>query len=114
MKSEQVSRLRNLLATVVLAIGVWQVALPWFQPLSTATLVSAAMGAVYLIIALGLYGTSRFALLLAAGVAIAHAITLEMLGTTSSPQHRWLVTADCIMAITALIVVWHLRHQQSA
>ena len=114
MKFEHVSRLRNLLASVVLAIGAWQVALPWFHPLTTTTLASAAMGTVYLITALGLYGTSRFALLMAAGIGIAHAITLELLGAKSSAEHRWLVTADCIMAITALIVAWHLRHQQSA
>jgi hypothetical protein len=59
-------RIRHGAATALLCLGAALVGQLWYQPLSASGLLLAANGLAYLLLSLGLFGTSRLSLLLAA------------------------------------------------
>jgi len=105
--------LRNSCATVLLALGITLVAQLWYQPLAASTLLLAANGFVYLLLALGLYGISRFSLLLSATLLAARAVegwppldeTLPPLWETSR------MTLEMLIASCCLGLFWVARHR---
>jgi len=58
-------KLRNLAAVLALLSGAGQCFALWLLPTTPALLGTALMGAVYLVLALGLFGISRLSLFLA-------------------------------------------------
>ncbi len=57
--------LRNLAAILTTLSGLGQCLSLWFLPTDPALLLTAALGTLYLLLGLGLFGTSRFSLVLA-------------------------------------------------
>jgi uncharacterized membrane protein (DUF2068 family) len=65
MVSRNISRTRNVAATLLTLAGISQIARLWFTNIDEIALVGALFGALYIITGIGLYGQSRFALFLA-------------------------------------------------
>ena len=65
MVSRDISRTRNVAATLLTLAGISHIAGLWFTDINGAALGGALLGALYIIIGIGLYGQSRFALFLA-------------------------------------------------
>jgi hypothetical protein len=63
--SRTITSLRNLAATLLTASGISHIAALWFRDIDEAALLGALLGALYLIIGIGLYGQSRFTLFIA-------------------------------------------------
>ncbi len=53
---------RNIAATLLALAGIGHITLLWIADINLPLLISVSFGAVYLFIAIGLYGQSRFAL----------------------------------------------------
>ncbi len=77
--------LRPLLALLVALSGAAQIGALWFRELGDAAMLDAVMGAIYLVLALGLLGQSKFSLFL--GIALPCAMAAlqlsqsELMGT---------------------------------
>ncbi|MFV0277574.1 MAG: hypothetical protein ACK5HY_10370, partial [Parahaliea sp.] len=71
MPSQPIYRLRQLAALLATASGLWRVACLWMGQLDESALLGALAGAVYLLMALGLIGHSRFTLFVAIAVPAA-------------------------------------------
>jgi hypothetical protein len=65
MVSNNISRTRNVAATLLTLAGISQIAKLWFTDIDALAMGGALFGSLYLIIGIGLYGQSRFALVLA-------------------------------------------------
>lgn len=115
--------MRQLAALLVTASGLWQIAGLWLGDLDAAHLLSALVGAVYLLIGLGLFGQSRFTLFVAIAVPAAM-LWLTLSGEapwTNAPwtESTWTTANTLRSAVDALVIVlstrvlWALRHQAS-
>jgi hypothetical protein len=101
--------LRIATATVVTAAGLAQVAMLWVFDLGAPVLLTALAGSCYLLIGLGLFGVSRFALALAAAVCGARAwLTFAPVPVPAWEQLR--TGVDLLVAATALGLLWRARH----
>ena len=95
--------------------GISHIALLWFTDITGNSLIEALYGAFYLFIGIGLYGNSRFALVMAIIVpavgtrlGIEHAPELS-LGLTHT---LWLIT-DIAVILLSFAVLWRVRHTPS-
>lgn len=102
-------RLRYLAANLVLMIGIVLVASPWYRELDATSVISAATGVAYLIIALGLFGQSRFTLFVAIGGCLARPWLLPAV----EPLSNALLAMDLLAAACCLVVLWQVRHEPS-
>ena len=101
--------LRIATATVVTAAGLAQVAMLWVFDLGAPVLLTALAGGCYLLLGLGLFGVSRFALALAAAVCGARA----WLAFAPVPLPTWeqlRTVIDVLVAVTAIGLLWQARH----
>jgi hypothetical protein len=80
--------LRLTTATVIAMHGLLLVGSLWFRELQPPTLFNAVLGAVYLIISLGLYGRSRLSLFVAVIVPAAGMVWLP--GRQGGENFDWL------------------------
>lgn len=104
--------LRLLAAVLVTAVGVALVAALWLRPLTSAAVVEALLGAIYLILAIGLLGRSRFSLVLGILIPGAVAATL-LLANASEPLRTLRLAADCAIALCCVLALWQVRHTDS-
>jgi hypothetical protein len=115
MPSPPVRLQRYAAATIVAVSGVGQIATLWRYRLSEGVLLTALIGGVYLLIAIGLYGRSRFTLFLAVGVSAACA---GMLMASSAPW-PWPAAqvlrfaSDIAVVVLCCRVLWSVRHLPS-
>ncbi|KGE02812.1 hypothetical protein [Pseudohaliea rubra] len=101
--------LRSATATLVTIAGLAQVAMLWVFDLGAAVLLTALSGGGYLLLGLGLFGVSRFTLVLAAGLCGARAwLAFAPLPVLAWEQLRTVV--DVLIAATALWLLWQARH----
>ncbi|MFV0476328.1 MAG: hypothetical protein ACK5ME_00650 [Parahaliea sp.] len=109
--SPSIHFLRQLTAVLATASGFAQVAGLWLGNLAADTVLGALCGSAYLLIGVGLFGQSRFALFLAIALAGSMlALTLQAgTGLTNTNQLRLFVDA-CIIAASTYIL-WKQRHQ---
>jgi len=105
---------RQLAALLVTASGLWQVAGLWLNPLGEPVLLTALIGAVYLLIGLGLFGQSRFTLFVAMTVPAAHLwFILSAEPPWNTASYLW-VAGDALVILISARVLWALRHQPSS
>lgn len=100
-----IARLRTLAALLATISGAALSASLWFLPTTPTLLATALCGALYLILALGLFGTSRFTLFLAVAVPLARA----WLGLYPLPLEGWeqlRTVTDVAIALTCVPVLW--------
>jgi hypothetical protein len=109
------SRLRLIAATLITCSGAAHIASLWFRELNGIAVISALIGAVYLIIGIGLYGRSRFTLFVAMVIPLAHAGLVELHTATSClhPAQLAGMAADVTVALFSTAVLWHVRHEPS-
>jgi hypothetical protein len=65
MVPKNLTRTRNIAASLLTISGISHIAELWFRDINSAALAGAMFGALYLIIGIGLYGQSRFSLFMA-------------------------------------------------
>jgi hypothetical protein len=98
-------RLRNLAAVLTTLSGAGQCFSLWLLPVTPTLLATAALGSLYLLLALGLFGISRLSLLLA--VAILPLRSWFGLYPLSIEAWEFLrVATDLTIALLCLPVLW--------
>lgn len=102
-------RLRYLAANMVLVSGLVLAASPWYGNLDAIAVIRAAVGIAYLIIALGLFGQSRFTLFVAIGACLTRAWML----TGDGAVDLALLTLDLASSICCAAVLWQVRKEPS-
>ena len=104
------SFVRIAAAVVAGASGLGQIAALWLRDLSGAAVGDALLGAVYLLIAIGLFGQSRLSLFLAAVVPAAAAISIAY----SMPHPEDLtvlrIAMDLSIIVFSTLELWRTRH----
>jgi len=105
--------LRMLIATLMAASGAARIASLWFRDLDERAVAAVLLGAVYLVIAIGLFGQSRFTLF----VAIVVPSTVAFLNLPQLALQQLLPTLsialDLLMAALSVVVLWQLRNRPS-
>lgn len=106
---------RYAAATIVAVSGLLQVASLWRHRLSEDVLLTALIGSVYLLVAIGLYGRSRFTLFVAAGLCAACAGTLLLSGLPWPWPAAQIIRFASDLAVVVLCgrVLWSVRHLPS-
>lgn len=106
---------RYAAATIVAVSGVAQITTLWRYRLSEGVLLTALIGSVYLLIAIGLYGRSRFTLGLAAAVSAACMCMLIFSGLPWPwPAAKVLrFASDTAVVVLCCRVWWSVRHLPS-
>lgn len=105
--------LRFLAASLLTASGLAHVAALWFRELDARAVAAMLLGAVYLIIAIGMFGQSRFTLFLA--IAVPGAVTfasLQQPGPIHTLQTLSLAVNAMVICLSAL-VLWQVRNRPS-
>jgi hypothetical protein len=93
--------------------GIAHIASLWFRDLDERAVAALLLGAVYLIIAIGLFGQSRFTLFMAIIVPGSVALTslpdiqLQQLIPATS------IAIDLLVAALSLTVLWQVRNRPS-
>lgn len=113
MHNNRIMPLRNTAAILAILSGSGQIAALWFRQLTEATLLDALLGAVYLIIGIGLFGQSRFTLFMA--IAIPGAMSGFLLATVSEPGQVMTarIVNDGVLMLFSLVVLWQVRDNPS-
>ncbi|MFN2329493.1 MAG: hypothetical protein ABR612_11290 [Chromatocurvus sp.] len=110
MPVTQGTPLRNAAALLTGISGSAQVSLLWVLELGAPVLGVAFAGCVYLMLALGLFGVSRFALFAAVVVPALRAFyAWNPLPVLVWEQLRTI--GDLIIAVIALFLLWQARHR---
>lgn len=110
MPVTQGTPLRNATALLTCVSAVGQISLLWVLELGAAVLGVAFAGCLYLMLALGLFGVSRFALFLAAVLPAARAFSAwNPLPVLAWEQLRTI--GDLVIAMLALFLLWRSRHE---
>ncbi len=105
-------KIRNLAAVLTLLSGCTHIAQLWFRETDGPVLLTALVGAVYLLLGLGLSGQSRFALW-ASAVAVC-ASAAGRIGLQTDPAADWLtiwhLMADTVIAALCLTILYRTRY----
>ena len=109
MSELTIRRVRLVAAWLVLSAGALQAASPWYLPINAETLIIAATGVVYLIVAVGLFGLSRFTLFVAVAVCLARSTWLPV----DASLQVLLTITDFAAALACLLVLWSVRNEPS-
>ena len=93
--------------------GIGQIAALWHRELNDLAIIDALIGAVYLIIGLGLFGQSRFTLFMA--IVIPTAAAAYFAGTYPGTSQLYIarIAVDGIVASASLLVLWSVRKNPS-
>lgn len=106
---------RNWAALLVTTSGLWQITGLWRYRLSEDTLLAALTGSIYLLMAIGLFGRSRFTLFLA--IVVCGTFTLLGLGQaalwTWPPLSLLRIGSDLLVTVLCARVLWAMRHDAS-
>ena len=115
MVSRNITRIRNTAATLLTLSGISHIAALWFRDIDGTALTAAGFGALYLIIGIGLYGQSRFALFMA--IIIPTAGVWLALGDTGlavlSPLGLSQLAIALIVVLGSAAVLFTVRHNAS-
>ena len=111
-KSRTSRALRVFFAVMTAVSGVAQIATLWFGTLTEAAVVDSVIGAAYLIVAIGLFGQSRFSLFVAALLPGYMALALALSEPTDLERLR--MASDTIISLGSVLLLWHSRHHPSA
>ena len=111
MPGRTTSFLRLLAATLVIGSGTGRVASLWFRELNAEAVASMLVGAVYLIIGIGLCGQSRFTLFVAVAVSatISTLLLYQQPFAAMHPAQQAAVAVDGITVLCCLAVLWQMH-----
>jgi hypothetical protein len=113
MSNRSISFLRAVAATLICLSGVAQIAALWLRDLTGAALADALLGAVYLIIGIGLFGHSRFSLFMAIVIPIWASGMLFFTQPQVEPIYTLRIATDAMVALFSAIVLWQVRNNPS-
>jgi hypothetical protein len=102
--------IRSVLAVLVCIAGSAQIASLWMRPLSEAAVMDAVLGATYLILAIGLFGQSRFSLFMTALVPGGMAIAIATSSSELMDIERLRLSADSLVALGSVLLLWRARN----
>jgi hypothetical protein len=110
MPNNPVSFLRTLAASLICVSGIGQIAALWLRELNDTALADGLLGSVYLIIGIGLFGQSRFSLVLAI-IIPATAISV-ILYTQPQPEQPYNLHIAIVLVVVlcSTIELWRVRH----
>ena len=103
--------LRNLAAILMILSGSTLVAALWLRELTGAAVIDALLGAVYLIIGIGLFGQSRFTLFMAMVVPAATAWYLSRTLPQADPVYNARFAIDALVVLFSALVLWQVRNE---
>jgi len=113
MPKKLISLLRNLAATLITFSGIGLIASLWLRDLTGAALADALLGAVYLIIGIGLFGQSRFTLFMAIVIPATAAGFLLHAFPHPGQVHSARIAVDAAVIVSSVIVLWNVRNNPS-
>ncbi len=101
--------LRNTAATLMCLSGIAQFATLWLRELTGTALLDGLWGTVYLIIGIGLYGHSRFSVVM--GIVVPSAATGILLYSLAQPGQAYTlrVAVDVVVVVLCAVVLWESR-----
>jgi hypothetical protein len=107
------SLLRNTAACLMCLSGLGQIAALWLRELTGTALADGLLGTVYVVIAIGLFGHSRFSLFMA--IVIPAAASAVLLYTMHQPEQvqTLRIAVDTVIVLLSAIVLWQVRHHPS-
>ncbi len=114
MPNRFISFLRIVAASLLCLSGLAHIAALWHRELTGMAIGDALLGSVYLIIAMGLFGKSRFSLFMA--IVIPAAVTAWLYATLLQPGQVQLLRmgVDLSVALLSTLVLWNVRNNPSA
>lgn len=112
--SKSTSSARIAAAVIASVSGLGQIASLWLRDLSGAAVGDALLGAVYLLIAIGLFGTSRLSLFLAAIVPAAAAISTAYRMPHPEDITVLRIALDLIIVVFSTLELWRTRHNAAS
>ncbi len=101
--------MRLLAALLTTGAGIALLASLWFRELNPAAVLDALIGAIYLFIALGLYGSSRFTLFLALAAPVASAFIARWGAQVLDPWLTLRLAADTAIVLASAAALWQFR-----
>ncbi|TDG12739.1 hypothetical protein E2F43_14310 [Seongchinamella unica] len=113
MPDHLVSTLRLLAASLVTLLGIGRVASLWFRELDQQAVAALLLGTVYLITGLGLFGQSRFTVLVAIALCTAVAVLTLVNVAVLTPLQQAGVALDLITVALCSVVAWHAHSKAS-
>jgi hypothetical protein len=113
MTNKPASFFRTVAATLMGVSGLGQIAALWLRELTGTALAEALLGSVYLIIAIGLFGQSRFSLFLA--MIIPASAMGVILYTGPQPEQVYMLhtVIDTVVILFSAIELWRVRNNVS-
>ncbi len=104
-------KIRNTAALLMMLSGISHIAQLWLRETNAATLLTALVGMYYLLLALGLSGSSRFTLWVSAvSVTAGGAVRTGQLTTSApDPALSWHLAADLAIAGLCLYTLYRTR-----
>lgn len=113
MTNRPTSFMRMVSAILMGLSGLGQIGALWLRALTGAALADALLGFVYLIIAIGLFGQSRFSLFLA--IVVPALVTGGILYITPQPEqvYKLRMAIDAVVILFSALELWRVRHNQS-
>ena len=108
--SKSTSSARIAAAVIASVSGLGQIASLWLRDLSGAAVGDALLGAVYLLIAIGLFGRSRLSLFLATIVPAAAAISTAYRMPHPEDITVLRIALDLIIVVFSTLELWRTRH----
>jgi hypothetical protein len=113
MPRKLVSLLRTSAATLITLSGISLIASLWLRDLTGAALADALLGAVYLIIGIGLFGQSRFTLFMAIVIPATAAGFVLNAFPHPGQVHTARIAVDAAVIVCSVIVLWNVRNNPS-
>lgn len=105
--------LRMFAASLVLLSGLAQLGSLWLRELDGRSITDGVLGGVYLILALGLFGRSRFSLFMGILIPTVTATTLLFFYPASIEWQLQRYATDAVIALLCLLVLWRVRNEPS-
>ena len=115
MVPRNIIRIRNTAATLLTLSGISHIAMLWFRDIDGTALAAAGFGALYLIIGIGLYGQSRFALFMAIIIPTGGVwLALSYTGLVAlSPLGLSQMAIALVVVFASAVVLFTVRHNAS-
>ena len=101
--------LRSVAGALAVLSGLSQIAALWLRELTGLAVIDAVVGAIYLLLALGLFGRSRFSLFMGIVVPASAIAWFTWLRSDPGTFHQQRLAADAMIVLLCLIALWRVR-----
>lgn len=111
---ESTNTIRGLAALLSCFAGLALIAGLWLRDLSGMVVIDAVGGAIYLLLALGLLGNSRFSLFMGIAIPTAVAAALWWWPLPEVPFREQQIIGNGLIAALSAIALWQVRNIPTA